>query len=296
VPVNDPALLFPAGKDFTSLIQVSTDNADTFIHELQVFGEIFLPEHRFHVEAARQLMPNLTEQPFQEGGGSKVIRVRIESSFCVNTFFTIMGEESKIIEESLRLIEQYANEFKLISSRPVHFKVIAAFPGILPEHGIHSIKDAILQMGSVRESPSQIAMDWTNETNMEHITDSNFAMLYTESVSSLSRIVTESPISLPFGQVHEINVNEVDTIFHQEAIHKHSKRMQFQQVLLVQGAPTWSDVDTTAIHPPTTPGEEDHSDLTSFFKKYQANGTIGDYNTALFKDVLTYDDPVLTFS
>jgi hypothetical protein len=203
----------------------------------------------------------------------------------------VTEEESKIMEEWLRLIEQYANEFELISSRPVHFKAIAAFPGILPEHGIHSIKDAILKMGSVRESPSQIAMDWTNKTNMEHITDSNFAMLYTESVSSLSRIVTESPISLPFGQVHEINVNEVDTIFHQEAIHKHSKRMQFQQVLLVQGAPTWSDVDTTTIHPPTTPGEEDHSDLTiaSFFKIYQANGTIRDrdYDTALFKDVLT---------
>jgi hypothetical protein len=73
VPIHDPALLFPAGKDFTSLIQVSTDNADTFIHELRVFGEIFLPEHRFQVGAARQLMPNLTEQPFQEGGGNKVI-------------------------------------------------------------------------------------------------------------------------------------------------------------------------------------------------------------------------------
>jgi hypothetical protein len=203
----------------------------------------------------------------------------------------VTEEESKIMEEWLRLIEQYANEFELISSRPVHFKAIAAFPGILPEHGIHSIKDAILKMGSVRESPSQIAMDWTNKTNMEHITDSNFAMLSTESVSSLSCIVTESPISLPFGQVQRINVNEIDNIFHQEAIQKHSNRMQFQQVLLVQGAPTWSDVDTTTIHPPTTPGEEDHSDLTiaSFFKIYQANGTIRDrdYDTALFKDVLT---------
>ena len=125
--------------------------------------------------------------------------------------------ESKIVEEWLSLIERYTSESKVIATRPAHFKAIAIFPGLLPENDIDEIKNAILKMGSVRETPNEIAMDWTNE-NTGHITESNFAVLYTQSTSSLSRIVTESPISLTSRQAQGISINEVDDLFHQEVI------------------------------------------------------------------------------
>jgi hypothetical protein len=162
IVANDPALLLSDGVDYTSLIQVaikSTEPTDTFIEELRTFGEIFAPEHRFQLGEICQVMPNLTEQPLQADGDNKVIRIRIETSFCLNNFMAITELESKIVEEWLSLIERYTSESKVIATRPAHFKAIAIFPGLLPKNYIDEIKNAILRMGSVRETPNEIAMD-----------------------------------------------------------------------------------------------------------------------------------------
>jgi hypothetical protein len=64
--------------------------------------------------------------------------------------------------------------------------------------------------------------------------------------------------------------------------------MIFHQVLEIKGIPNWATVNNTMIHPPTVPGKVDHSDLTiaQYLKRFQADGTIGQYETAIFSDVL----------
>jgi hypothetical protein len=136
-----------------------------------------------------------------------------------------------------------------------------------------------------REFPNQIAMDWTNGCSRQ-VSEAAFTVLYTETESSLTKIVTEVPITVPFGRVQGIGIREIESSFHHEVIANHSNRMQFQQVLEVRNVPVWTSIETT-MHPPTAPGNTDYSDLTiaQYFKRFQADGTIGDYDTAVFQDV-----------
>jgi hypothetical protein len=105
----------------------------------------------------------------------------------------VQPPDNTLRNEWFKFIAAWTYDFKVIASRPIHFKPIALFPGVLPEHGIDAIKEAILKMGTVREFPNQIAMDWTNGCSRQ-VSEAAFTVLYTETKSSLAKIVTEVPI------------------------------------------------------------------------------------------------------
>lgn len=291
---KDPALNMADGMDYTTLLQVTmqpSKDPEGFFEELSTLRNAFSPEQKLDVGEVKQVMPNLTEQPLNQGGENKVLRLRIESSFCFNSFMSLTIDESSLRNEWFKFISEWTYDFKVIASRPIHFRPIALFPGILPEHGIDAIREAILKMGTVRESPKQIAMDWTNDCSRQ-VSEAAFTVLYAETESSLSKIITEVPITVPYGRVQGVGVREIESPFHREAISKHSNRMQFQQVLEVQNVPSWTSTETT-MHPPTAPGSIDYSDLTiaQYFKRFQADGTIGDYDTGVFQEVTVGNMP-----
>jgi hypothetical protein len=291
---KDPVLYMADGMDYTSLLQVTIQpdrNIDGFIEEFNTLKNAFSPEQRLQLGEIKQVMPNLTEQPVNDGGETKVLRVRVESSFSLNAFMGFTTDESTLREEWFKFIAKWTYDFKIIASRPVHFKPIALFPGVLPEHGIDEIKEVILEMGSVRESPQQIAMDWTKECSCQTM-DAAITVLFTETESSLMKIITETPLSLSYGRVQGIGIHEIGSSFHAEVLSRHNSRMAFQQILEIRNVPSWSSIDTT-MHPPTAPNREDHSDLTiaQYFKRFQPDGTIGDYDTSVFQDVTVGNVP-----
>lgn len=291
---KDPVLNMADGMDYTSLIQVTIQpdmNVGGFLEEFNVFKTAFSPEQRIQVGEIKQVMPNLTEQPVNDGRETKVLRVRVESSFSLNAFMGLTIEESTLREEWFNFMAKWTYDFKMIASRPVHFKPIAVFPRVLPEHGIDEIKEAILAMGSVRESPQQIAMDWTKECSCQ-IMDAAITVLFTETESSLMKIITETPLSLSYGRVQGIGIHEIGSSFHAEVLSSHNSRMAFQQVLEIRNVPSWSSIETT-MHPPTVPNSVDHSELTiaQYFKRFQSDGTVGDYDTAVFQEVTVGNVP-----
>jgi hypothetical protein len=62
--------------------------------------------------------------------------------------------------------------------------------------------------------------------------------------------------------------------------------MQFQQVMVIKNHPKWASVTNTSMHPPTSPGSDNFSELNvaQFLKKYQEDCTIGSGATAIFTE------------
>jgi hypothetical protein len=247
---------------------------------------IVSPEHKMEIADVVRVMPNLTEQEVLEGQGAKTIRVRFDTSFCINSFLDASENNSIIKQEWNKLAGEYFSSTQMIAQRPANLVPIAIFPQILPEHGIQQIKERLSSMPAVWESNEQMAVDWCNEI---HTSTANFATLFAPSIrTSLSRIAGETELDLTFGRFRGIRIQEVGAEFHKEAIDVHTERMMGQQVMEIQNLPEWASIHDTSMHPPTSPGSSNYSDLTAaqYLKKFQEDGSIGDEVSALFTDAL----------
>jgi hypothetical protein len=99
---KDPALNMADGMDYTTLLQVTmqpSKDPEGFFEELSTLRNAFSPEQKLDVGEVKQVMPNLTEQPLNQGGENKVLRLRIESSFCFNSFMSLTIDESSLRNE-----------------------------------------------------------------------------------------------------------------------------------------------------------------------------------------------------
>jgi hypothetical protein len=64
--------------------------------------------------------------------------------------------------------------------------------------------------------------------------------------------------------------------------------MRGQQVMEIKNLPEWASIHDTRMHPPTSPGSNNFSDLTvaQYIKRFQEDGSIGEEASALFTEVL----------
>jgi hypothetical protein len=73
-------------------------------------------------------MPKLTEQKILEGQDAVTIRVRLNSTFCINSFLGLSEESSVVKQEWGNLANRCIHSKHVIAQRPVSLVPIAIFP------------------------------------------------------------------------------------------------------------------------------------------------------------------------
>jgi hypothetical protein len=77
-------------------------------------------------------MPNLTEQEILEDQDDAVtIQVRLNSTFCINSFLGLSEENSVVKQEWDDLADRCIHSKQVIAQRPVSLVPIAIFPNIM---------------------------------------------------------------------------------------------------------------------------------------------------------------------
>jgi hypothetical protein len=292
VPLNDLALSLPA-EEYTFLIQVVLKEGKDplrYIHSLQLLCKVFNPEHEADVVEVREVLPNLTERVVTiDSDISHPIRIRFRSSFCFKTFLSIEENSSYIREKWEELKQEYTDEFVMHTHRLTSMQVAAVLPGVLPEHGLETIKTAISNIQTLLLSEgNDIMIDWCNE-GVQNVSTENFATVFANEVTpNILKNVCDIPLRLPLTTSQPIKVHEVNDSFHVDVIARHSQRMKNCTVSLVDGIPSWANIYETMIIPPTNFEARAPMDISigDYIRRLQLDGTISDNMNQVFTEVL----------
>jgi hypothetical protein len=117
----------------------------------------------------------------------------------------------------------------------------------------------------------------------------HFATVFAKEVTpNILRSVGEIPLRLPTVTTQPIKVHEVNDSFHADVIERHSKRMQECPVYLVQGLPSWANIQVMMVIPLTNPEirAPGNISISNYVRRLQPNGTIGDEMDQIFAEVL----------